>query len=353
MPRMPDWCLGPFARVADGKPVLSPRRDTTFDCPMRGRPVRWEAANVFNPAAVVRGGKVCLLYRAEDDSGSGIGMHTSRVGYAESADGLNFSHRRPQPILFPGVDSQKGTEWPGGCEDPRIVETESGNYVLTYTQWDRTLARLAVATSSDLITWQKHGPAFGKELGGRFLNRWSKSGSIVTRLVDDRLIAARIDGVYWMYWGEGSLHVATSDDLVDWRVVLNETGEPFVVAPPRPGKFDSGLVEPGPPAVMTERGIVLLYNGKNGDAHPDPALRPEAYSAGQCLLDARDPRRLLERTDTWFLRPDQPHEVTGQYVAGTTFIEGLIPFGGKWMLYYGAADSFIGVAVSVFDLARS
>jgi predicted GH43/DUF377 family glycosyl hydrolase len=341
---LPDWCLGPFTRVAGGKPVLAPDPASTFNCPMRGRPVRWESDHVFNPAAVVRNGKVCLLYRAEDDSGRGIGMHTSRVGYAESTDGIEFI-RRPEPVLFPGVDAQRATEWKGGCEDPRIVETEEGAYILTYTQWDRTTARLAVATSADLVTWQKHGPAFGTEPGGRFRNRWSKSGSIVTRLVDDRLVAARINGVYWMYWGEGNLHVATSDDLRNWRVVTDDAGEPLAVAAPRAGNFDSALVEPGPPAILTDRGIVLLYNGKNSGVHPHPALPPDVYSAGQCLLDARDPRRLLDRTDTWFLRPDQPHEMTGQYVAGTTFIEGLVRWNGKWLLYFGAADSFVGVAV--------
>ncbi|MGB7157964.1 MAG: glycoside hydrolase family 130 protein [Tepidisphaeraceae bacterium] len=341
---MPGWCLGPFARVADGKPVLSPQPDTTFDCPMRGRPVRWESDHVFNPAAVVRGGKVCLLYRAEDDSGSGIGMHTSRVGFAQSADGLRFTSRA-HPVLFPDDDLQKRTEWTGGCEDPRIVETESGTFVLTYTQWDRKVARLAVATSSDLITWQKHGPAFAKELDGRFVNRWSKSGSIVTRLEGQRLIAARIDGAYWMYWGEGNMHMATSSDLLDWRIVLDDAGEPLTVAQPRPGMFDSYLVEPGPPAIITDHGIVLLYNGKNGKARPDPSLPLGIYTAGQCLFDALDPRRLVDRTDTWFLRPDQAHEVSGQYTAGTTFIEGLVRFNGKWLLYYGAADSFVGVAV--------
>jgi predicted GH43/DUF377 family glycosyl hydrolase len=150
---LPKWCLGPFARLADGKPVLSPNPNTTFDCPMRRRPVRWESDHVFNPAAVVRNGKVCVLYRAEDDSGSGIGMHTSRIGFAESADSIEFT-RRSHPILFPDVDAQARTEWKGGCEDPRIVEVEDGTYVLTYTQWDRIVARLAVATSDVLITWR-------------------------------------------------------------------------------------------------------------------------------------------------------------------------------------------------------
>jgi predicted GH43/DUF377 family glycosyl hydrolase len=340
---LPDWCLGPFTRVADGKPVLAPNPASTFDCPMRGRPVRWESDHVFNPAAVVRNGKVCLLYRAEDDSGSGIGMHTSRVGYAESADGIAFT-RHSRPVLFPDADAQKRTEWKGGCEDPRIVETEDGAYVLTYTQWDRTVARLAAATSADLLTWWKHGPVFGRELNGRFRDRWSKSGSIVTRLAGDRLVATRVNGVYWMYWGEGSLHLATSDDLRNWRVVIDDDGEPLVAAAPRPGHFDSGLVEPGPPAILTERGIILLYNGKNGTAHGDPALPAGVYSAGQCLFDASAPHRLIDRTETSFLQPEHAHEVTGQYVAGTTFIEGLVRRQGKWLLYFGAADSFVGVA---------
>jgi predicted GH43/DUF377 family glycosyl hydrolase len=340
-PPLADWCLGPFTRVADGKPVLAPNPNTSFNCPMRGRPVRWESDHVFNPAAVVRNGKVCLLYRAEDDSGSGIGMHTSRIGYAESRGGFEFI-RRPQPILFPDADGQKQTEWTGGCEDPRIVETDDGTYVLTYTQWDRTIARLAVATSNDLIKWRKHGPAFGEELVGRFRNRWSKSGSIVTRLHGDRLVATRIDGLYWMYWGEGSLHLATSDDLLNWRVVDDAAGEPLVVAAPRPGHFDSGLVEPGPPAIVTDRGVVLLYNGKNGADQPEPALPPGVYSAGQCLFDVSDPRLLIDRTETSFLRPEHAHEVTGQYVAGTTFIEGLVRWRGKWLLFFGAADSFVG-----------
>jgi predicted GH43/DUF377 family glycosyl hydrolase len=342
---MPDWCLGPFERVNGGKPILSPNATSTFDCPMRGRSVRWESDHVFNPAAVVRRGKVCLLYRAEDDSGTAIGKHTSRIGFAESADGLSF-FSRATPVLYPAEDSQQDAEWPGGCEDPRIIEAEDGTYVLTYTQWDRKIARLAVATSTDLITWKKHGSAFAKEHNGRFRDTWSKSGSIVTRLEGDRFVAARINGLYWMYYGEGDMHIATSSNLRDWRIVLDDAGAPLNVAQPRPGKFDSYLVEPGPPAILTRHGIVLLYNGKNGKAHPDPALPVGIYTAGQCLFDPHDPRRLVERTDTWFLRPDAAHEITGQYTAGTTFIEGMVRLGGRWLLYFGAADSFVGVAVS-------
>ena len=103
-------------------------------------------------AAVVKDGKVYVLYRAEDKSGIGIGFRTSRLGLAESADGIQFS-RRPSPVLFPGNDDQQKYEWPGGVEDPRVAVTEDGTYIVFYTQWNRELPRLGVATSRDLVNW--------------------------------------------------------------------------------------------------------------------------------------------------------------------------------------------------------
>ncbi len=46
------------------------------------------------------------------------------------------------------------------------------------------------------------------------------------------------------------------------------------------------------------------------------------------------------------MKPELPSEKTGQYEAGTVFTEGLVRFKGKWFLYYGAADSFVGVAAT-------
>jgi predicted GH43/DUF377 family glycosyl hydrolase len=54
---------------------------------------------------------------------------------------------------------------------------------------------------------------------------------------------------------------------------------------------------------------------------------------------------MLDRLETPFICPDLPHEVSGQYAAGTTFIEGLVFFKGKWFLYYGTADSMVGLAI--------
>ena len=350
------WPLGPFTKVDAANPCLAPETATRFDCPLAG-PVAWEAKDVFNPAAVVRGGKVYLLYRAEDTVGRFHG--TSRIGLAESDDGLHFA-RRAAPVLYPDRDAHQTLEWEGGCEDPRIVEREDGLYVLTYTAFDGSVARLCVATSHDLVHWHKHGPAFG----AAYAAWWSKSGAIVCRRAGERLIATQVGGRYWMYWGESNLYVATSDDLITWTPVMTELTmarrlvvsgasyaiETEAVAPapkavlhPRPGRFDSALVEPGPPAILTERGIVLIYNGANAATHGDPTLPPRAYSPGQVIFDPTDPTAVIWRCQTPFLKADRPYEISGQ-VNHVVFVEGLVPFGGRWLLYYGTADSLIGIA---------
>ena len=141
----PDWTWADFLRPEGINPIISPDTTTFFYCPMRQESVAWEASDTFNPAATVYDGKVVVLYRAEDNSATGIGSRTSRLGYASSDDGLHFK-RMSVPVFYPADDSQKELENPGGCEDPRVAVTEDGLYVMHYTQWNRKQARLAVAT---------------------------------------------------------------------------------------------------------------------------------------------------------------------------------------------------------------
>lgn len=343
------WHIGPFQRADDVNPILAPTSDSLFRCPLQDKDIHWESDHIFNPAAVVRDGKVYLIYRAEDNFGDGIGMHTSRLGLAISEDGKHF-RRNGTPVLFPNNDEQKDFEFPGGCEDPRVVENEDGTYVMTYTQWDRKVATLAIATSKDLLTWKKHGYAFKDD--PNFQRKWSKSGSIVCRREGDKLVATKINGKYWMYWGEGTIQVASSEDLLTWHRVVDNKNEPIHPVKPREWKFDSTLAEPGPPAILTRDGIVLLYNGKNDTEFGDQSVPPRAYSAGQILFDANDPTRVISRTDTPFLTPQRDYEKSGQYSGGTVFIQGLVPFKGQWFLYYGTADSAIGVATSRMEFEK-
>jgi len=145
------WTFGPFDKPKDANPVITPSPASRFRSAMSDTIARWEEHATFNPAAVVKDGRVFVLYRAEDASGERmIGGHTSRIGLAESLDGLQFA-RRSVPVLYPDTDAQRPYEWPGGVEDPRIVEAQDGSYVLTYTQWNGRIPRLAVATSRDLV----------------------------------------------------------------------------------------------------------------------------------------------------------------------------------------------------------
>ena len=88
-----------------------------------------------------------------------------------------------------------------------------------------------------------------------------------------------------------------------------------------------------------------MYNAGNSTTYGDSTLPERVYTGGQALFDTRNPIRLLARSDRPFIQPTEEYERTGQYREGTTFIEGLVPFQGKWFLYYGTADSRVGVAV--------
>jgi len=330
------WAILPFAKVDSVNPVLI-AGNLEFLCPVLGKPVKWEEKDVFNPTAVIRDGKVYLLYRAEDKIGKYAG--TSRIGLAVSDDGLHFS-KMELPVLFPDNDSLKVYEWEGGVEDPRLVETDEGTYVMTYTAYDGETARLLLATSPDLIQWTKRGTV----LNGRYKNTWSKSGAIVVRKEGTRLLAQKINGHYWMYFGDTDLFLASSDDLLHWKP-LEENGKLKSVFHPRPNYFDSRLVESGPVALIGERGILLIYNGMNADSTGDFRYPKGAYCAGQALFDKTDPSRLIQRLESPFLKPDKDYEITGQ-VNQVCFLEGMVPFNNRWFLYYGTADSKIAVAVS-------
>jgi mannosylglycoprotein endo-beta-mannosidase len=327
---LPDWAIGPFVRPPNAQPVIRPNPDSVFDCPMRNQPVNWAARHTFNPAAVVKDGKIYVLYRAEDNSGTGgIGSFTSRLGLAISEDGIHFT-REAKPVLFPDNDSQKDVEWTGGCEDPRLAEGPDGTYVVTYTQYvgHSMRYRLGLATSKDLRTWTKHGCPF---TGTAQAGMKTKSAAIVQELRDGRLVAARIKGRFWMYFGVGNIDLASSDDLIHWKVekggVLHADNR----------SFDSSMVESGCSPILTKDGIVMIYNG---------VTKSQAYVCGQALFSAEDPAKLVARLPKPFFSPAVDWEKTGQYKAGTTFAEGLVFFKHQWFMYYGCADTFVGVAIA-------
>jgi predicted GH43/DUF377 family glycosyl hydrolase len=275
----------------------------------------WMSLGVFNAAATKLNGKTILLFRAQDD------RHTSRIGYAESTDGLHFAVR-DNPVLSPEADYEKS----GGVEDPRLLNID-GTYYLTYTGYDGHSAQLCLATSKDLIHWERKGvilPAYK----GTWNEQWTKSGAIVPN---------KIGGKWWMYYlgtrkdADGKMRdhmgLAQSDDLLHWRDATNEP-----VLPRREGAFDSRVMEPGAPPFVTDKGILLLYNGA------DEQL---VYGPGWALFDRQHPDRLLARSEKAFVTPILPWEKFGN-VPNVIFTEGEV--GNFWdmVAYYGAADKYIG-----------
>ena len=292
--------FGAWKRASE-EPILSPQGTT------------WESAGTFNPAVPLHNGKFAMLYRAQDASG------TSRLGYAESADGLHFT-RRVEPVFSPETDYEKG----GGVEDPRLQKIGDLFY-LTYTGYNKNDAQLCLATSRDLIHWERKGvilPAYK----GNWNVAWTKSGAIVPE---------KIDGKYWMYWLGTSadktdqMGLSYSTDLLHWT---EATTTP--VLPRRAGKFDSRVVEPGPPPILTERGIVLIYNGA------DDKL---VYRTAVAVFDRHDPRKLLSRSDQPIFTPEKEWEKVGQ-VPNVIFVEGMVRDGNRFLFYYGGADKYVGVA---------
>lgn len=297
--------LGPFTPYA-GNPVLRPRG------------TGWESGNVYNAAAVVVGGRVALLYRAHARD------LVSHIGLAWSDDGFGFE-REDEPVLSPSEDYESH-----GCEDPRIAHVD-GLYYLTYTAWDLRQAQLCLATSSDLRTWHKHGPLFPGfdtflPAGDGTARTWSKAGAI---------LETKVGGRWLMFFGEGSIWHAWSDDLVHWEPGAND--EPVLT--PWPGGYASFLVEVGPqPIVMANGLILLLHNAAvRGD---DGRVR---YTCGQVVMDPARPTEVLARMERPWLEPST-YEDTHGLVSNVTFVEGLVQFRDTWFAYYGQSDSTLGVA---------
>jgi predicted GH43/DUF377 family glycosyl hydrolase len=328
----PDWAMGPFEKQL--RPVLSPSQDSEFHCPVEDRRVRWEQQNVYNPAAVVRDDKVHLLYRADDGPKPTAWGRTCRIGLAVSEDGRNFV-RRVEPVLFPSNDAFRQYEWEGGCEDLHIVEGEDGTYYMNYTAWNGKRDSMQVASSKDLIHWTKHGPAFAQLAPDRVWR--TRSGVVLSQRIGSRLVAKRFNGKYLMYVTM-SCWLAESQDLINWKPVDPATA----VWPNRvPGAWNGSAHEAGAIALALQQGILLMYNGAPAGSSDYPGC---SWLLGQAMLDPQHPSRVQQEMERPFLHAETDWEKKG-FTDGATVSNTLVPFRRQWLLYYGAADRHIGLAV--------
>lgn len=318
--------IGPRFSKYENNPILKPNPANEF-----------EEAYIYNATAIVLDNMVFLLYRAQNSA------RTSSVGLAWLKDGYNF-RRYHKPILYPTEPWEQG----GGCEDPRIVrDPKTKKFVMTYTAFDRHLARLCVAVSTDLLHWKKYPPVIKddnwREIcnsldGGQFIRSgWLKSGAV--------FVERHKDGNYYMIWGESGFHLARSTDLEHWELVSND----YTQSKYTDGKFNwqDRLIEPGPAPIKIDTGnsnqnyYVLFYNSSTTGSGP---YEKATYTISQMLVDydhlEDGPLARLEKP---ILVPEQDNEVTGQ-VNRVVFTEGIVQFKGKWFLYFGQGDLELGVA---------
>ncbi|GAB3569047.1 glycoside hydrolase family 130 protein [Amycolatopsis endophytica] len=300
--------LGPFT-PSPANPILRPRGEG------------WESGNLYNPAAIVVDDRVALLYRAHAED------RVSRIGLAWSDDGVRFD-REDDPVLFPEHDYERA-----GCEDPRVTRV-GDTFYLTYTGFDGARAQLCLATSPDLRGWAKHGPLFPGFNTWRTLPygpggpTWSKAGVIHPE---------PLGGRYWMWFGEGTIHAATSPDLLHWTPVADDE---HPMHTPTPGAWDSTLVEIGAPPVRTGDGLlVFLTNGATASSPTEVD-----YRCGQIAVSVDDPATVVARTPEPWLTPTS-YEDTHGMIANVTFVEGLVWFRERWLAYYGQSDTTLAVAI--------
>lgn len=275
----------------------------------------WEAAAVFNPAAIRLDGRIVLLYRASNRPfHAEQEPYLSAIGYAESEDGTHFQ-RYPQPVMV-GVGEQEKR----GVQDPRVSWID-GRYRMVYTAFgghDGNDYRIASAVSDDLIHWRDHRV---------LLDEPNKDGALLPEKWHGHYILYhRRPPHIWACW---------SDDLYHWqdhRIVLRT----------RENSWESSRIGIGPPPLRIPQGWLLIYHGVDAS---------NTYRLGAALLAPDDPFRVIARQEQPILEPQLPWEQKG-LIDQVVFSCGAVDDGDRWLIYYGAADTVIGVAAVLKSAVR-
>lgn len=265
--------------------------------------VSWEAAAVFNPAAARTGDRVVLIYRACSMSPSGL---VSVLGYAESRDGVSF-RKWPHPVL-----RGEGARESRGVEDPRLTYVEK-RWWLVYTAYDGANVRVSAVWADRLAPdsqWRDRRV---------LLEEQDKNGV---------LLPSRVGGEYVLYHRRyPGIWACRSADMAAWR-------DHRPVMAPRAGCWDCHHIGMGPPPVRVPGGWLALYHGADSSG---------VYRLGVALLDASDPAVVLYRQEEPVLEPELSWEREG-LVNNVVFACGMVPVRDGWLVYYGAADTRVGLA---------
>ena len=279
----------------------------------------YPANAVFSPGAARVDGEAVLLVRVEDMRG------VSHLHVARSADGVSGWSFDAEPLLRSEPDVAPEEVW--GCEDPRLtwLATE-GTWAIAYTAYSMRGPLVALATTRDFRHVQRIGPVMTPEdkdaaiFPRRFGGRWA----MIHRPSPIR--------------GGAHVWISFSPDLRHW-------GDHRLLLEAREGAWwDAGKIGLGPPPLETPEGWLIVYYGVHMTAGGP------IYRAGLALLDLDDPTVVLRRSDEWIFGPEASYERSGD-VPQVVFPSGLLldPETGRLDMYYGAADSVVGLATAALD----
>ena len=274
----------------------------------------YPAHSVFNPGATrLRDGTTLLLCRVEDRRG------LSHLCAARSTNGLDGWVVDSEPTFRP--DPQRYPEELWGIEDARITYVdELGRYAVAYTAFSKGGPGVALALTEDFQHFERCG---------------------LVMQPDDKdaaLLPHRIDGSFALLhrpMADSGAHiwVSYSPDLRNWG------GHRLVMKARRGGWWDANKIGLSPPLIDTPRGWLMIYHGVRRTASGG------LYRIGAALLDRERPEHCLLRGESWIFGPEAPYELQGDvnnvvFPCGTTTGDD----GDTLLMYYGAADTSIGVA---------
>ena len=282
------------------------------------KPEEWPYVvnSVFNPGATQLGDETVLLCRVEDCRGF------SHLTVARSQDGKTGWKVDSSPTL---ARSEEYHEEQWGLEDPRIVWFEpQEKYAVTYTSFSPAGPQVSLAFTEDFQNFERRGVLLPPE---------DKDASLFPRKFGDRYVLIHRPIVR----GEQHVWISFSPDLVHW-------GDHEILLTRRSGWWDDAKVGLGPQPIETSEGWLMLYHGVRETASGS------LYRVGIALLDHDDPTKVIKRCDPWVIGPREDYEYRGD-VPGVVFPTGAVvdESSGELRIYYGAADSTVGMASAQLD----
>lgn len=310
----------------------------------------FENDGVLNPAILQDGNTVHMFYRAVRKG------NYSTIGYAKLEGPLKVVERKKEPLISPTTNYEIH-----GVEDPRIVKIDNVHY-LTYCSYDGLNALGCLATSIDLVHFEKHGIIVPQltyeefkrlaECSGHLIDKYERfhlqsntlSNPNNSILLWDKNIVffpKLIKGKFtFLHRVKPDIQIASVKSIKDltkefWNKYLLQFNKHILMTSKYPHEI--GYIGGGCPPIETKAGWLLIYHGVYDTAEG------YVYSACAALLDLKDPTKEIARLPYALFEPDTSWELRG-YVNNVVFPTGTAQFDGRLYIYYGAADKRIAVA---------